>query len=96
LATLAENVLSLSSARRWLPRFKESNISCEDAKRTGRPTIVIQNSLDNFLAKYPSASAKLISQHWGVRASSVKEISIRKWGARNILEDGFHRAPYGS
>jgi hypothetical protein len=35
---------------------------------------IIGDILRKFLAKYPSASAKIMSRHFGVSASTVKEI----------------------
>jgi hypothetical protein len=40
--------------------------------------IIIGNILRKFLAKYPSDSAEMMLQHFGVSASTAKEIMIRE------------------
>jgi hypothetical protein len=52
--------------------------------------LIIGDSLCKFLAKYPLASAKIMSKHFGVSASTVKEILIRELGLRKyqMNEDG--------
>jgi hypothetical protein len=80
LGTLTENTQSLSTVYGRLRRFKKGNILCEDAERSVRQMIVIGNILCNFLAKYPFASAKIMLQHFGLSASTKKELLIRESG----------------
>jgi transposase len=77
---LASIALSLSTVQRWLRRFKEGNTSCEDVERPGRPMVIIGDILRKFLARYPFASAKVMSRDFGVSPSSVKEVPSRELG----------------
>jgi hypothetical protein len=63
-------------------KLHKSNISCQDGEQLGRPTIVIGDILHKFLAKCPFASVKNMSRHFGVSASTVKEILIHELGFR--------------
>jgi transposase len=79
---LAGTDLSLSIVQRWLRHFKEGNTSYENAARPRRPTVIIGDILSKFLARYPFASAKVMSRHFGVSSSTVKEVLICELGLR--------------
>jgi hypothetical protein len=52
--------------------------------------IVLGDSLRKSLAKYPFASAKITSWHFGVIPSTVKEILIHELGSRKSVKERFH------
>jgi transposase len=83
--------LSLSTVQWWLQRFKQGNTSYEEAEGPGRPMIVIGDILSKFLAKYPFASVKVMSQHFGVGALTVKETRVREFGFKKYAR---RRVPY--
>jgi transposase len=74
-STLAGTALSFSTVQRWLRRFKDGNTSCEDAERPGRPMVIIGDILRKFLARYLFASAKVMSRHFGVNPSTIRNFS---------------------
>jgi transposase len=74
--------LSHSTVQKWLRRFKEGNTLCEDAERSGRPMIIIGDILSKFVARYPFASAKVISRYFRVSPSTVNKVLSRELGFR--------------
>jgi transposase len=78
LATLGGQAVSISTAKRWLRRFKAGDTSCEEAERLGRPMLMMGDSFRMFLEKYPFASAKIMSDHFDVSRATVKAILSRE------------------
>jgi transposase len=82
LSTLVGTALSLLTVRRWIRHLKEGNTSCEDARQPGRPMVIAGDIIRKFLARYPVASVKVMSRHFGVSSSTIKEVLSLKLGFR--------------
>jgi hypothetical protein len=52
--------------------------------------VIIYETLPMFLAKYPFASAHVMSCPFGVRFPWRRKLSALNWGPGNTLDDGCH------
>jgi hypothetical protein len=48
--TFGDLAVSLPTVKRWLPRFREGDISCEDRNRAGRSLTILGEVLSKFLS----------------------------------------------
>jgi transposase len=95
LATLGGQAVSLSIVQRWIHRFRAGDTSCEDAKRPGKPMLMMGDSFRTFLERYPFGSAKIMSEHFDVSRATVtkilsRELRLRKYTRRwvpHLLDD---------
>jgi hypothetical protein len=83
-ATLGKDASSEDSVQYWIARFASDDISCEDISRAGRRLTDLAAPLRLFLNDYPFASAHMLSQHFNVSATMVKEILARDLGLRKF------------
>jgi transposase len=76
--TFHDSALSSSAVKRWIRKFKNGDFSCDDDSRPGRPMSILGQVLQRFLDRYPFSSARVISRHFHISPSTVKEILRRK------------------
>jgi hypothetical protein len=88
LATLGGDAYSEDSAQYWVARFESGDTSCEDLSQPGRPLTTLAEPFRLLLQNHPFASARMLSRHLNVCATTVKEIfdhdlgfkkSTRRW-----------------
>jgi hypothetical protein len=77
LATLGGDADSEDSVQYSVPRFPSGDTSCEDLSRLGWPLTVLAEPFRLFLQDYHFASARMLSRHLNVCATTVKEILHR-------------------
>jgi hypothetical protein len=82
VSILQDNVISLSTIKNWLRRFKSSDLSCGDEERPVRPLISLDPALQRFLKKFPFASARVMEGHFSVDRAPIKSILDRELGLR--------------
>jgi transposase len=56
VATLGTDASGRSQIKTWIQKFRNGNLSCKDALRTGRPPLTLEPQLAAFLQKCPFAS----------------------------------------
>jgi hypothetical protein len=76
---------SQAEISRWLVSFTTGVISCLDGVRPGRLLSILEQPLENLLENFPFASARIISMHFNVLHSTVKDILSRKLGLRKFI-----------
>ena len=82
--TFQDSALSNSTVKRWIRKFKNGDSSCDDDSRPGRPVTILGPVLQKFLDRYPFSSAKVISRHFRISPSTVKEILRRQLGLKTF------------
>jgi transposase len=82
--TLHDSALSNSTVKRWIRKFKNGDLSCDDDSRPGRPMSILGPVLQKFLDRYPFASARVMSKHFGLSPPTVKEILRRELGLKKF------------
>jgi hypothetical protein len=83
-ATLGSDAYSEDSVQYWVVHFESGDISCEDISRAGRPLTDLAELFCLFLQDYPFASARMLSRHFGVCATTVKDILARDLGLKKF------------
>jgi transposase len=94
--TFHDSDLPSSTVKRWIRKFKNCALFCDDDSRSGWPISILGWVLQKFLDRYPFLSTSLISKHFCISLSTVKEILrlelrlkkfSRRW-IRHFLSDG--------
>jgi transposase len=80
VSILQDNVISLSTIKNWLRKFKSGDLSCGDKERPGRPLISMGPALQRFLKKFPFASARIMAGHFSVDRVTIKSILDQEFG----------------
>jgi hypothetical protein len=83
-ATLGSDADSEDSVQSWVARFESGDISCEDISRAGRPFTDLAELFCLFRQDYPFASVRMLSRHFGVCATTVKDILARDLGLKKF------------
>jgi hypothetical protein len=83
-ATLGSDPYSEDSVQYWVARFESGDISCEDIPRAGRPIPDLGEPFCLFLQDYPFANVRMLSRHFDVCATNLKDILARDLGLKNI------------
>jgi transposase len=71
--TFHNSAISNSTVKRWIRKFKTGDFLRDDDRRPGRPMAILGPVLQKFLDSYPFSSTKVISRHFLVSPSTVKE-----------------------
>jgi hypothetical protein len=74
----------LSKIKTWFQSFKNSDLSCKDHSRPGRPVLTLGSQLEAFQLKYPFASARVIAQHFCSTSPPMKNILQRELGIKKF------------
>jgi transposase len=82
--TFHGSVMSISTVKRWTRKFKNGDLFCDDDSRPGWPTSMLGSVLQQFLDRYPFSSAKVLSRHFRISLSTVKEILTRGVGLQKF------------
>jgi transposase len=82
--TFHDSVLSSSTVKRWIRRFKNGDLSSDDNWSPGRPISILGPVRAKFLDRYPFPSARIISRHFRISLSTVKEILRRELGLKKF------------
>jgi transposase len=78
--TFRDSALSSSTVKRWIRKFNNGDLSRDDDSRPGRRMSISGPVLQKFLDRYPFSSTRLISRHFRIFPSTVKEILRRELG----------------
>jgi transposase len=81
-STFQGSALSRATTKRWLRKLKSGDLSCLDENRPCRLVTILEPVLRKFLDKYPFASAKVLSRHFGISPPTVKKILHRELGPK--------------
>jgi hypothetical protein len=84
LATLGSDAYSEDPVQYWVARFESGDTICADISRPGTPLTDLAEPFRLFLQDYPFASARMLSRHFSVYATTVKEILTRDLGLKKI------------
>jgi transposase len=82
--TFHHSDLSSSTVKRCIRKFNNDHSSCDDDSRPGQPISIFGPVLQKFLDQYPFSSARVISRHFLISPSTVKEILTRELGLRKF------------
>jgi hypothetical protein len=74
---LGDDCYSPAAIERWLTRFREGDLSCDDHSQSGRPVIDISEYLRTFFDKFPFASTNMMSKHFRIAREAIMEILQR-------------------
>jgi hypothetical protein len=85
LVILGSDAYSEDSIQYWVARFESGDTSCEDILRPGRPFTDLAEPFGLFLQDYPFASARMLSRHFCVCATTEKEILAPDLGLKKII-----------
>jgi histone-lysine N-methyltransferase SETMAR len=91
-SVLGEQAYSLSQSKRWIHRFKDGDLSCEDEDRSGRPLSDLSDGIRRHLDKYPFTSAQLLAKHFSSSVPTISRIlkthlGLRKFSRRWVPHD---------
>jgi hypothetical protein len=81
---LGADVYSRSEIKTWIQKFRNGDLSCKDAPRTGRPLDIGATTCGIF-QKSSLASARVLVQHFLTSLPTIKEILQRELGLKKIL-----------
>jgi hypothetical protein len=90
---LGDDCSSPAAIECWLARFRESDLSCADHSRSGRPVIDIPECLRVFLDTIPYTSANMMSKHFCITHRTIIELPQRDLGHKSSPVDGYHINP---
>jgi hypothetical protein len=76
-ATLESDACSEDSVQYWVACFESGDISCEDISRAGRRLTDLAELFRLFLQDYPFVSSRMLSRHFGVCVTTVKDYLAR-------------------
>jgi hypothetical protein len=82
--TLGNDSYAVSQIKFWLQKFRNSDLSCKDSPRSGRPLLTLGPQLEVFMQKYPLASARVIAQHFLTTVPMIKDILRNELGMRKF------------
>jgi transposase len=82
--TFHDSALSSSTVKRWIRKFNTGDLSGDDDSRPGRPISILGPVGQKFLDRYPFSSARVISRHFRISPSTVKEILRRELGLQKF------------
>jgi hypothetical protein len=71
---LGEGTYSLWQMKRWICRFRNGDLSCEDEDRPGTPLSDLGDGIRRHLAKFPFTSAKAPARHFSTLVSVIRGI----------------------
>jgi hypothetical protein len=74
LGTFGDSASGASQIKIWFQKFRNSDVSCKDVRRTGQPPLTRGQQLKRFLEKYPFAGARVIAQHFLATVPTIKNI----------------------
>jgi hypothetical protein len=84
MSTPGDDSCAVSQIKIWLQKFRNSDLSCKDSPRSGRPLLALGPPLEAFMQKYPFASARVIAQHFLTMVPTIKDILQRGFGMRKF------------
>jgi transposase len=87
--TFHDSDLSSPTVTRWIKKFKNGDLFCDDDSRPGRPISILGPVLQKFLDRYPFSSIIVISRHFRTSPSTVKEILRRELGLKKFSRRWF-------
>jgi hypothetical protein len=87
--TFHHSALSRLTVKRWITKFKNGDSSCDDNSRSDIPISILGQVLQKFFDRYPFSSTRIISKHFRISPSTVKEIVRQEMRLRNSAEDEF-------
>jgi hypothetical protein len=93
LATLGSDADCQDSVQYWVARFQSGDTSCEDISRPGRPLTDLAEPFGLFLQNYPFDSARLLSRHFNVCATTAKDAHVRDLGLKKFTRRWVTRRP---
>jgi hypothetical protein len=73
-ATLGSGAYSEDSVQYWVSRFESGGINCEEISRAGRPITDLAEAFRLFLQDDPFTNACMLSRHFDVCVTTVKDI----------------------
>jgi hypothetical protein len=79
VSTLQSNVISLSTVKNCLRRFKSGDLSCGEEERPERPLISMGLALQRFLKTFPFASDRGMAGNFSVDRATIKRFLIGNW-----------------
>jgi hypothetical protein len=88
VSVLQNNVISLSTVKNWLRRFKSGNLSCGDEKQPAILLIAWDPALPRFLKKSPFVSARVMARNFSLDRAPKRAFLIGNCVSENSLADG--------
>jgi hypothetical protein len=73
-SVLGDEACSLSQTKRWIRRFKDGDLSCEDEDRSGRPLSDLADGIRRQLGKFPFISAKILAKYFSTSLPTIIRI----------------------
>jgi hypothetical protein len=86
LATLGSDAYSEDSVHYWIARFQSGDTSCENISRPGRPLTDLAEPCRLFRQNDPFVSARMLSWHFSVCATTAKEIFAGDLGLKKLTQ----------
>jgi hypothetical protein len=86
-ATLGSDASSQDSVQYWVARFESDETSCKDISRAGTALTDLAESFRMFLQDYPFARARMVSRHFRVCATTVKELLARDLALKKLSRE---------
>jgi histone-lysine N-methyltransferase SETMAR len=83
-SVLGGQVYSLSQVKRWIRRFKDGDLSCEDEDRSGRPFSDLSDAIRLHLEKFPFTSAKVLAKYFSTSLPTISRILTTHLGLRKF------------
>lgn len=70
-ARLGEDIVSLSTVKRWYQNFKIKNFDIEDESRAGRPTVIDETELRKSIDEDQNATSRELASHFNVSQTTI-------------------------
>jgi hypothetical protein len=83
VATLGADAYRRSQVHICFQKFRNGDLSCENAPGTGRPPLTMGLRFVALRQNYPFPSARLLAQHFLTSMPTIKEILHIEWGLKN-------------
>jgi hypothetical protein len=82
--TFHDSAMSNSTVKRCIRKFQNGDLSCDDDSSPARPMSIFGPVRQTFLDRYPFSTARVISRHFCIFPSTVKEIGRRELGLKKF------------
>ncbi|KAI5125817.1 hypothetical protein NEPAR04_0605 [Nematocida parisii] len=74
-----EQIITCSTVKRWFSKFSTGDISLSDKSRSGRPSKVNLQRLEELVKDNPSATCDVLASQMGISRSTIQK-QLRKLG----------------
>lgn len=70
-SVFGEDSISARTCQRWYVRFRSGNFKLQDDERSGRPTAISDDILEQYILDNPRATSRMVAEHFEVGQTTI-------------------------